>query len=65
LKKLMAAQNTGLQQLLYEIWRDPKQDLGWKSATDQDCVQRALKKTRTEGVDVFALLGAAEADRKA
>ena len=63
LKKLMAAQNTGLQQLLYEIWRDPKQDLGWKSATDQDCIQRALKKTKTEGLDVFASLGHAEADR--
>jgi hypothetical protein len=51
LTRLMSHQNSGLQQLISELWDDGEQ---WRKADDADVVRRALAKLKLENVDVFS-----------
>lgn len=52
LKRLMRHQSTGLQQLLPELWLDS--DSGsWRSPTDKDSIDLALRKLRLADFDIF------------
>jgi len=55
LRVLMASQNSGLQQILAHVWADETAEGGWWSATDQECVDLALRKARVADVNVFDL----------
>ena len=53
-RKLTAAQNSGLQQLLPEIWFDEEQGL-WRSPTDPHCLSLALNRLTLQTTDVFCI----------
>jgi hypothetical protein len=60
LRQLMAAANTGLQQLLPEVWLDTGGGkVVWRSATDPCCINQVLKQLRLNNVDVFSLAASA------
>jgi hypothetical protein len=52
-RKLCAWQNSGLQQLLPDIWSDPDRPGKWLPAVDPDCISQALKAKKLHEVDVF------------
>jgi hypothetical protein len=53
IRKLAAAQNTGLQQMLPRIWRRPEGD--WANPTDTHLMNSALRELELEKVDIFKL----------
>jgi hypothetical protein len=57
LEKLCTAQNSGLQQLIPDVWSDSEERTGWVTATNKECVDRALGRMRLREIDVFDRLG--------
>ena len=52
-RKLCAWMNSGLQQVLPDVWSDLERFGEWLPATDPDCIARALKLRKLHEVDVF------------
>jgi hypothetical protein len=53
LRKLCAWQNSGLQQILPDVWSDPARGGKWLTAVDPDCISKALKFKKPHEVNVF------------
>ncbi|MBI1861270.1 MAG: AIPR family protein [Deltaproteobacteria bacterium] len=53
LKRIMRHTATGLQQMLVDVWYDPEKK-AWRSPTDKDSIDSALRKLRLSDVDVFS-----------
>jgi hypothetical protein len=52
-RKLCAWQNSGLQQILPDVWSDAERLGKWLPAVDPDCISKALKLKKLHEVDVF------------